>query len=43
MHITITTLPGYSTQEKILLVRKLKEASAVRLAALPALPSQTLG
>lgn len=28
MHITITTLPGYSIQEKILLARKLKEVTA---------------
>lgn len=28
MHITVTTLPGYSSEEKKLLAKKLKEAAA---------------
>lgn len=35
MHIAITTLPGYSPQEKKLLARRLKEATANLMGVIP--------
>lgn len=35
MHIAITTLPGYSSQEKKLLARRLKEAAANLMGVIP--------
>lgn len=35
MHITVTTLPGYSVEEKRMLARRLKEATANLLGMMP--------
>ncbi len=35
MHIAITTLPGYTPQEKKLLARRLKEAAANLMGVIP--------
>ena len=35
MHIAITTLPGYTPQEKKLLAQRLKEAAANLMGAIP--------